>query len=52
MTNLNDFDYSRLDNVHADTRNFALRVLHDNNRFIALQSQQLLSQMRTRKTRF
>lgn len=53
MTNyLNDFDYSRLNNLPKETRYRALNVLHDKKRFIELQSQQLLSQMRTRNQRF
>jgi len=46
MTNLNDFDYSRLNNLPKETRYRALNILHNKEQFRSLQSQQLMAQMR------
>lgn len=46
MTNLKDFDYSRLDNLPKETVYRALMVLHNREQFRSYQTNQLMAQMR------
>ena len=51
MTNLNDFDYSRFDTLPKLERYRCLNVIHNEDKFRNLQTEQLLSQMGLGQTR-